>query len=54
MYNNSIDLASFILQVLNLQLLFDDFNNTDLMKELKVIIEQNNKIIGLLEGREKL
>ena len=60
MKNNSIDIASLILQLVNLDILFKDFNNTDLMKELqnqdevyfKTIIKQNEKIIKLLEGRE--
>ena len=60
MKNNSIDIASLILQLVNLDILFKDFNNTDLMKELqnqdevyfKTIIKQNEKIIRLLEGRE--
>lgn len=60
MKNNSIDIASLILQLVNLDILFKDFNNTDLMKELqnqdevyfKTIIKQNQKIIKLLEGRE--
>lgn len=49
MKNNSIDLASLILQILNLQILFQDFNNSDLMQELQKIISQNEKIIELLE-----
>jgi len=53
MKNNSIDLASLILQILNLQILFQDFNNTDLMQQLKVIIEQNEEILTLLRKEEK-
>ena len=49
MKNNSIDFASLLLQIINLELLFKDFNNTDLMQELKVIIEQNNEILKLLK-----
>ena len=60
MMTNSVDMASLILQIINLEMLFKDFNNTDLMKELqnqdevyfKTIIKQNEKIIKLLEGRE--
>ena len=60
MMTNSVDMASLILQIINLEMLFKDFNNTDLMKELqnqdevyfKTIIKQNKKIIKLLEGRE--
>jgi hypothetical protein len=52
-------MSSLILQLYNLILLLQDFNNTDLMKELQrqdkeyleKIIEQNNKIINLLERR---
>ena len=58
---NNLDLTSLILQLYNLILLLQDFNNSDLMKELQKqdseylekIIKQNEKIIELLEGREK-
>lgn len=53
MRNNSIDMASLILQIVNLEMLFKDFNNTDLMKEIQTIIKQNEKIINLLEGMDK-
>lgn len=61
---NNVDNLSLILQALSLQILFQDFNNRDLMNELhtqdeiylKKIIEQNKRIIDLLErnynGRE--
>lgn len=57
--NNSIDITSLILQALSLEILFKDFNNSDLMQELqnqdekyfKKIIEQNNEIIKLLKER---
>ena len=61
---NNVDNLSLILQALSLQILFQDFNNSDLMNELhtqdeiylKKIIEQNKRIIDLLErnynGRE--
>ncbi len=57
---NQVDNLSLILQALSLQILFQDYNNTDLMQELqtqdekyfKKIIEQNEKIISLLERRE--
>ena len=57
--NNTIDVASLLLQVLNLQLLFNDFNNVDIMKELQKqdndyfekIIEQNNEILKILKER---
>lgn len=54
---NTIDSLSLILQMLSLEILFKDYNNTDLMQELqlqdevffKKIIQQNTKIIELLE-----
>ena len=57
---NSVDNLSLVLQVLSLQILFQDFNNTDLMQELqnqdnnylKKIIQQNEEIIQLLKERE--
>ena len=63
MKNNTIDNLSLILQALSLQILFQDYNNSDLIQELQKqdkeylekIIEQNNKIINLLEkGSEKI
>lgn len=59
MQNNVINDLSLILQVLSLQILFQDFNNTDLMQELQnqdsnylqKIIKQNEEIIKLLEER---
>lgn len=56
---NSIDITSLFLQALSLQILFQDYNNRDLMQELqtqdekylKTIIKQNEKIIQLLEKR---
>lgn len=62
MINNSIDIASLLLQTLNLDILFKDFNNTDLMKELQhqnqdyleKIVEQNEKIIEILERRFRM
>ena len=60
MNNNIINNLSLVLQALSLQILFQDFNNTDLMQELQKqdkeylekIIEQNNEIIKLLKERE--
>lgn len=57
MRNSSIDSLSLILQALSLQILFQDFNNGDLMQELQrqdseyleKIIKQNEKIIELLK-----
>lgn len=62
MNNNIVDNLSLVLQVLSLQILFDDCNNTDLMQELqmqdekylKKIIKQNEEIIDLLKkGSDK-
>ena len=57
--NNSVDITSLLFQALSLQILFRDYNNSDLMQELqnqdekyfKRIIEQNNEIIKLLKER---
>ena len=59
MKNSVVDNLSLVLQALSLQILFQDYNNSDLMQELqtqdekylKKIIEQNKKIIQLLEER---
>lgn len=56
---NNLDLTSLILQLYNLILLLQDFNNKDLMQELqtqdekylKTIITQNNEIIKILNER---
>ena len=56
---NKVDNLSLILQALSLEILFKDYNNSDLMQELqtqdekylKTIIKQNEKIIQLLEER---
>lgn len=61
MRNNTIDITSLILQVLSLEILFQDFNNTDLMQELQnqdnnylqKIIKQNEEIIALLKKRSE-
>ena len=50
------DNLGLVLQALSLQILFKDYNNTDLMQELqkqdeqffKKIIEQNDEILNLL------
>jgi hypothetical protein len=57
MRNNPVDITSLILQLYNLILLLQDFNNTDLMQELQKqdkeylekIIQQNEEIIRLLK-----
>ena len=54
---NNIDNLSLVLQALSLQILFQDYNNSDLMNELqtqdekylKKIIEQNEEIIKMLK-----
>lgn len=56
MNTNPVDVSSLILQIISLQILFRDYNNSDLMNELqtqdekylKKIIQQNEKIIELL------
>ncbi len=61
MYNNMTNDLSLVLQALNLELLFKDYNNKDLMQELQrqdseyleKIIKQNERIIELLERREE-
>ena len=57
MKNNVVDNLSLVLQALSLQILFQDYNNGDLMNELqtqdekylKKIIMQNEEIIALLK-----
>lgn len=56
---NKVDNLSLVLQALSLQILFQDYNNSDLMQELqaqdekylKRIIKQNDEIITLLKER---
>ncbi len=56
MNNNIYDKLSLVLQALSLQILFQDFNNTDLMQELQkqdkeyfeTILNQNKEILNLL------
>ena len=58
---NNLDITSLFLQIYNLILLMQDFNNTDLMQELQrqdseyleKIIQQNNEILNLLRKEEK-
>ena len=55
-----VDNLSLVLQALSLQILFQDYNNSDLMQELqtqderylKKIIEQNKEILKLLRKEE--
>ena len=61
MDNNIYDKLGLILQTLSLQILFRDFNNSDLMQELQKqdseylekIIQQNEEILNLLRKEEK-
>ncbi len=61
MKNSVVDNLSLVLQALSLQILFQDFNNTDIMQELQKqdneylekIIEQNENIIRLLKKGDK-
>lgn len=58
---NNVDSLSLLLQAISLQILFQDYNNCDLMNELqtqdeiylKKIIKQNEEIIALLKGRSE-
>lgn len=58
--NNNIDLASLILQILSLEILFRDYNNSDLMQELQKqdsqyldkILNNQEKILSLLRKEE--
>ena len=60
MTSSPVDNLSLVLQALSLQILFQDFNNTDLMQELQKqdseylekIIKQNEEIIQLLKERD--
>ena len=62
MKSSPVDNLSLILQALSLEILFKDYNNVDLMQELRnqdekyltKIIQQNEKIIKLLtKGSEE-
>ena len=54
--NNKLDITSLFLQALSLQILFQDYNNRDLMQELqtqdekylKQILKNQEKILNLL------
>ena len=57
MRNDYLNNLSLALQIISLEILFEDFNNSDLMQELQnqdtnyleKIIKQNERIIELLE-----
>ena len=59
MRNNSLDMASLVLQIYNLILLMQDYNNSDLMQELqlqdekffKKIIKNQEEILQILKER---
>ena len=61
MKSNTIDNVSLFLQALSLQILFQDYNNTDLMQELQKqdtqyfekIIKNQEEILTLLRKEEK-
>ncbi len=60
MKNSAVDNLALVLQALSLQILFQDFNNADLMQELQIqdekyfkrIIQQNDEIIKLLRKED--
>lgn len=57
---STVDNLSLVLQMISLEILFKDFNNSDLMNELqaqdelylKKIIKQNEEILVLLRKEE--
>lgn len=59
MKNNTVDNLSLFLQALSLQILFQDYNNSDLMAELQTqdekyfetIIKNQEEILNLLKER---
>lgn len=59
---NNLDFGSFVLQLYNLVLLLQDYNNTDLMSELQKqdkqyfekIIKQNDEILKILKRKEEI
>ena len=60
MRNNVVDNLSLVLQALSLEILFKDFNNTDLMEELQKqdtqyferIIKNQEEILNLLRKED--
>ena len=56
---NSVDTASLILQIISLQILFKDYNNSDIMQELqnqdekylKQILNNQQEILNILNER---
>lgn len=61
MKNNTVDNLSLFLQALSLQILFQDYNNSDLMQELQKqdtqyfekIIKNQEEILKLLKERSE-
>lgn len=62
MNRNVVDNLSLVLQALSLQILFQDYNNSDLMQELQnqdkryfeKILKQQEEILKLLKGKEEV
>lgn len=62
MNNNYTNNIALLLQALSLEILFKDYNNGDLMQELRIqdeqylkkIISQNEEILKLLKERSEL
>ena len=60
MKNNVVDNLGLVLQALSLEILFRDYNNSDLMQELQrqdkeyleKIINQNEEILEILKERK--
>lgn len=50
--NNRLDLGSFILQLISLEILFEDFNNGDLMNELQN--QDRNYLERILKNQEEI
>ena len=61
MNNNAINNLSLLLQALSLEILFKDYNNSDLMQELQrqdtqyfeKILQNQNEILTLLRKEER-
>ncbi len=61
MKSNVVDNLGLVLQALSLEILFKDYNNSDLMQELQKqdkeylekIIKQNNEILKILKRKEE-
>ena len=60
--SNPIDISSLILQIVSLEILFRDYNNSDLMNELqtqdeiylKQILKNQEEILKLLKERSEI